>query len=38
MGHMEEHYERGLALKQEGRYDEAEIEFRAIIELDIDHA
>jgi len=38
MGQIGEHYDRGIAFKAEGRYDEAIAEFKAILELDPSHS
>jgi Flp pilus assembly protein TadD len=34
---IEQHYQLGMAHKNEGRYEEAVAEFKAILELDPDH-
>ena len=35
---IEQHYRRGTALKNEGQYEEAIVEFRSILELDPHHS
>lgn len=38
MGQIEELYDRGVAFKVEGNYEEAQAAFKSILELDFNHA